>query len=230
MECSKSARNLSAYIDGFGTVDQQREIAQHLRVCSECAQVAEQFRSQRQAMKALPARIPPPLLDTRLRVLASRERQRRQSRLSVAHAFNAWRERTSFSLRNLMRPLALPVAGGIFSAAVLFSTILPDLVWRIQNTTADVPTALLTQAVIKDAAPMGIAEDEIVVDCSVDDHGHMTDYRVIRGKNLLTDEEMRRSLENKLMFTTFTPATQFGQPTAGTVRVFFQTTKVVVRG
>lgn len=229
MECLKSTRDLSVLIDGFETGDQQREMVQHVKTCSKCADAAEQYRALRQAMRTLPARVPSSQLQTELRVLASRERERRLSRISWTHLFDTWRERIALSLQNMMRPLALPVAGGILSAGVLFSAVLPDLFLRIQDITNDVPTALLTQAVIKDVAPMGIAEDEIVVDCSVDDQGHMTDYHVIRGKNLLT-EDTRRSLENKLIFTQFTPATQFGQPTPGKIRVFFRTTRIEVRG
>src|SRR5580700_7101900 len=96
-----------------------------------------------QALHALPARIPPPGLTTSLRVIASRHRQRQSSRSSVT-----WRDRARLFATNLMRPLALPFAGGVFSTVVLFSTYLIPT-YPVRGTGAtDVPTALSTEATV----------------------------------------------------------------------------------
>jgi hypothetical protein len=71
-----------------------------------------------QVLRHLPARTPPSGLRTSLRVLASKERQRLISRQI------SWRDRLNLSITNMMRPLALPLAGGIFSTVALFSICL----------------------------------------------------------------------------------------------------------
>ena len=42
-----------------------------------------------------------------------------------ASPWSRWRDRVELSLRNLMRPLALPAVGGLCSAVFLFSTLVP---------------------------------------------------------------------------------------------------------
>jgi hypothetical protein len=57
-------------------------------------------------LRSLRPRVPPSGLTTSLRVLASRERQRRLGA--------DWPGRLRLFAANLMRPLALPLAGGVF--------------------------------------------------------------------------------------------------------------------
>jgi hypothetical protein len=52
--------------------------------------------------------------------MASRERRRAAERRSVSAFCRAWLDRTRLMAHNLMQPLALPFAGGVFSALVLF--------------------------------------------------------------------------------------------------------------
>src|ERR1700761_681525 len=70
-------------------------------------------------LRNLSRRTPPAELRSALRVLASHERER-VIRASAA-ASPAWVDRLQLFSKNLMRPLALPFAGGTFSAIVAFS-------------------------------------------------------------------------------------------------------------
>ena len=93
-----------------------------------------------EALRALPIRMPPAGLTTSLRVIASRERQRR----AASSGFRGLLGRWELFAKNLMRPLALPLAGGVFSAVGLFSLLIPTYPMRVDNR-FDVPTMLTTQ-------------------------------------------------------------------------------------
>ena len=58
----------------------------------------------------------PDALAERLRVLASHERERLLLRVNLAVRLRNWKERVQLSFDNMMRPLALPFAGGLLSA------------------------------------------------------------------------------------------------------------------
>jgi hypothetical protein len=180
-----------------------------------------------QVLRNLPVRRPPSGLRTSLLVLASAERQRIMERLSKKID---WRDRLHLFATNLARPLALPFAGSIFSAVALFSVCLLPMYPLRGDDTSDVPTGLSTAATIKQTAPLGGSCGEVVVDVMVDELGRMVDYKIVSGFNVLTSAQVRRSLENRLIFTEFRPGTQFGQPTSGKVRLSFRNSEVEVRG
>jgi hypothetical protein len=177
-----------------------------------------------QVLRYLPARTPPPGLRTSLRVLASRERQRLLSK-----QIN-WRDRLHLRVTNLMRPLALPFAGGLFSTVALFSICLVPMYPVRADDSSDIPTGLRTEAFVKSTAPLAGSCGEVVVDVTVDESGRMVDYKVVSGFNVLTSAQIRRSLENRLIFTTFEPGTQFGHATSGTLRLYFRNSEVDVQG
>ena len=175
-------------------------------------------------LRNLPARMPPARLRTSLRVIASQERQRRFSR-----QINSG-DRLSLFFTNLMRPLALPFAGSIFSTVALFSLCLLPMYPLRGDDSADVPTALTTEATVKSTAAIGGGVGEVVVDVIVDGGGRMVDYKIVSGFNVLTTAQVRRNLENQLIFTEFRPGTHFGQPTSGKIRISFRNSEVNVRG
>jgi hypothetical protein len=182
-----------------------------------------------QALRGLPQRVPPAALSTTLRVLASRERQRLLSRRTWSEAFDAWQVRTRLYANNLMRPLALPFAGGVFSAAVLFSLLVSSYPVR-GNNAFDVPTALSTNPLVSRTAPFGNTSGDVVVDVIVDGQGRMIDYAIVGGPEGLQKDALRRSIENTLLFTEFLPATSFGQAVSGKVRLVLHSSQVDVKG
>ena len=179
------------------------------------------------ALKALPRRVPPPGLTTALRVIASRERQRALSHLSFRQTCSNWLDHISLAVNNGMRPFALPFAGGVFAAIVLFSMFVVPTYPLRGNTGFDVPTMLTTEASVKGAAPFGLEGGDLVVDVTLDGQGRMVDYHVVSG--VLT-EPLRHRLENLLLFTEFVPATAFGMPTAAKLRLQLFTSQVDVKG
>jgi hypothetical protein len=180
------------------------------------------------ALRKLPARKPPAALATSLRVLASQERQR--THRSLSEAFSAWTVRTRLWIDNLMRPLAVPFAGGVLSAVALFGIwLVPTYPQPHATKNFDIPTILTTDPTVKRLNSEGLSSsDVIVIDVFVDDSGHMIDYKVVSG--VLTDAALRRRLENILVFTDFVPATEFGRPRAGRTRLSVVSSSIIVKG
>jgi hypothetical protein len=174
-------------------------------------------------------RVPPASFSTSLRVLASRERQRFLSRRTLAQTFSSWQDRARLFANNLMRPLALPFAGGLFSAAVLFSVLVSTYPLR-GNMAFDVPTALSTNPLVSRTAPFGNSSEDVVVDVTVDGNGRMIEYAIVGGPDGIKGAALRRSIENMLLFTEFLPATSFGHPTPGKVRLVLQNSQIEVKG
>ncbi|HZT40482.1 MAG TPA: hypothetical protein VFA28_21510 [Bryobacteraceae bacterium] len=231
MECSRLARGLAVWLDGAGTDGERRNFELHLRECDVCAAGAKEYLRLRRDLRRLPRRAPSPHLRTSLRVIASREQARARNSVTCRQRFKAWREQASFTLGALMRPLALPVAGGLLSAMILFGALMPDFTVELHPVTHDVPTVLFTSASVKDMMPIALDSDtELVVELTVDEQGRMVDYSIVHGQNLLRDERVRRDFENALLAAQFTPATAFGQPTSGKIRVSFRTSTIEVRG
>jgi hypothetical protein len=181
-------------------------------------------------LQSLPAPEMPAGLATSLRVLASRESARRSERRSVSAVLAAWMERARLHFDNLMRPMAVPFAGGVLSALVLFGIWLVPTYPLLAHGSADVPTTLSTEATIRGVLAAGVSSTDVVVDVYLDDQGQMVDYRVVKGAGILTDDAVRRRLENLLLFTDFAPATAFGVPTPSRMRLSVISSRIDVKG
>lgn len=231
MECLNTSRFLSRYVDGATSPVERGHIERHLARCRGCSDKAKELRRMREALVTMPRRSPSEMLQMKLRALASLERARIISRVTFAEKFAKWRERASMTLSHLMRPLMLPVAGGFASACLLFGLLVPDFTIEVHPVNNDVPApALYTQASMSYLMPIPISDAEIELDVHVDDLGRMTEYHVVKGQNLLRDGVLRRRLESTLLIQQFVPATTFGQPTHGRVRVRVVRDEVDVRG
>jgi hypothetical protein len=192
-------------------------------------------------LRSLPPRVPLGEFATSLRVIASRERQRRIERRGLGHMCVSWLDRTRLTLQDILRPLALPAAGGLFSAVVLFSMwVVPTYPLRAKSAN-DIPTNLTTSAsqdfacsycyveAVKGAVAVGLTES-LLVEIDVDDQGRMVDYQVVSGASVLSDPRTRSRLENLLLFTQFAPATSFGMPIAGKARLLLLPSRIDVKG
>jgi hypothetical protein len=184
------------------------------------------------ALSSLPARVPPAGLTVALRVIASREHQRFLERRSWRRMIAAWRERASLNAGEMMRSMVLPLAGGVCTAVVLFSTwLVPTYPLHAVDGGFDVPTMLSTGAsVTTQTGAIGLSrglheaigdtpEGDAVVDVFVDSQGGFVDYAVVSGTEVLRDAGRRHQLENLLLRTQFAPATEFGRPVASRVRL-----------
>jgi hypothetical protein len=186
-------------------------------------------------LRTMPVRVPPSELTIRLRVLASREAQRRRARYSWSAVWRTARENLRLFINNLMRPLAIPTAGGFVSALIMFAILTfgilapglanPPLVARAN----DIPTVLYTEPTVKNFLPIGFEGDgDLVIEITVDENGKMVDYSIPN-----VDEHtrgMHSSIQNQILFTQFTPATKLGQRMGGKVKITFLRSSIDVKG
>ena len=202
-----------------------QELALHLEHCGACNAKAISHRRLRTALRHLPRRIPSRQLTATLMVMASRE-QVRATRQGIT-----WKDRVRMFTRDLMRPFAVPAVGGLASAVVLFSALMPSLAMPMPSVTNDVQLMLVTEASVKNFPPIGMNESELVVDVAIDGAGRMVDYTVVRGAGLLKeDASLKSQLENSLIYTEFVPATRFGGPASGRVRLRIKSSQINIRG
>jgi hypothetical protein len=164
-------------------------------------------------------------LATQLQVLASRERVRQQVYSSWSRILEHWQGRMRLVVDNLMRPLALPFAGGLLSALCMFSMLVPSLQF-FPGPLSTAPTALYTEATVASASPFGVSND-ILVELVINEEGRIVDYTV---RDREVNRELITQLGNMILFTTFNPATSFGQPTAGRLLVSFRRSQINVKG
>jgi hypothetical protein len=231
MECGTVKERVSAYLDDAMSVEERRSLKRHLKVCRQCALESERYSQLREKLRSLPRLTPPADLTTRLRVVASKVRM---ESFGGASPWSRWRDRMELSLRNLMRPLALPAVGGLCSAVFLFSTLVVPMFKSAfaLSASGDIPTMLVTEPMLKYTAPVAFTDGDAVVDLQLDDQGRIIDFTIVSAPGQQS-EKLRHSIENSLLFTEFWPATTFGRGVAGTVRISFRSSRssrIDVRG
>lgn len=221
---------LSAYEDGHVVETERMWVAAHLASCSDCKESYNQLSEMRKAVRGLPARRVPPRLQMSLKAMASRESSRRRRHASLVARFNAWTEDLTMTFQDLMRPLAVPAFGGLVSSIVLFSMMMTNFQGIMKAYPHDVPTVLATEASVISSMDANFPFHDIMLDVYVDEQGRVIDYAFPEGYGAFADGALRRKLENALLFTRFAPATTFGQPTSGWVRVSFRRSEIDVKG
>lgn len=230
MKCQTIADRLSEFLDLRLPEQEHLEVSRHLESCIRCGIQCQEMRRMRMSLRALPVKPVPAYLTTSLRVIASRE----HARASAGNRFQATLrrlcEKGELMVANLMRPLAIPFAGGLCSAMLLFGMLLPTFALRSNSAIADVPITLYRSASVKSSL-FGASIDEVLLDVNIDGQGRVIDYKVVSGQHWMEDHGVRSMIENNLLFVQFTPATTFGRPTYGRVRLSFRPgTHVDVKG
>jgi len=125
------------------------------------------------------------------------------------------------------------MAGGLASAIILFALVAPSFTApaRSKAQVADVPTVLSTVATLRGMGPFAFTGDNITLDVSVDSRGIITGYSSPNGQQeWLNDPEVRRSVENALLFFAISPGTTFGRPVSGTIRIMLTRSLIDVKG
>jgi hypothetical protein len=207
------------------------ELSRHKAGCAACSDFALRSQHQRRALRGLSVRQVPMNLAVNLRVMASKEVARRSSRVNLATRMDMWRGKIGLLLDNLWRPLAIPTAGGIVSACFLFAALMPT--FAVQGpATADVPTAWYQSAEVYGLSPFGCNIDNVTLDVRIDTSGRVVDYTVPTGDKgvWLKNPEMKKAVENSLLFMSFKPASFFGQPASDTIRITLRRSHIEVKG
>ncbi len=164
--------------------------------------------SVRRVLSELPPRAVPAELNARLRVMASHECQRRLRR-------HTWLERFAHRLDLLFRPLAVPAAGGLLSSVLLFSAMVDTLNVR-PYLNQDIPLGLYTQVSVGNISPFAGDGEDVLVEVTIDAQGRVSNYSIPNGK---ISQGQLQQIGNLILFSTFTPATAYGQPVSGKILV-----------
>jgi hypothetical protein len=219
MDCNRVLRFLPAYCDEAVPPELAEDIKLHLTGCQQCGSRSVRYSHIRAALRALPALTPPADLLTSLRLLASHERSRRLAAFGPLPFVRGWFNRMRLWADGMMRPFALPMAGGLISAVALFALLAPGFSPRATPNIADVPTVLSTEATFLRMGPFGLPEELVTVDVHFDARGCFVDYTAPGGQAWVNDPVTKRSVDNAVLFLMITPGTTFGQPASGKIRI-----------
>lgn len=172
----------------------------------------------RALLKALPRRQSPQELKMSLRILSSKESAHRKKWANVPALLVRFKNQFDLWKTNMMRPLALPCAGGLAAAILVFAMFVQIHPVRANSLMDDRPTALYTAPAAKTLAPFEPPTADAEIEVSIDEQGRIAGYNVVEGNPVL-HIEVRRSVERTLLFTEFTPATSFGQAVPSKLRL-----------
>ncbi|HEY2351618.1 MAG TPA: zf-HC2 domain-containing protein [Candidatus Acidoferrum sp.] len=239
MNCSVVRTKLAGYLDdglsGSSRVAERAKIREHLDNCEYCREELQRFRKLAVLLSTLPRQMPPPDLAVRIKIAAARAEASRGWRARAGQI----RNRVEILLDNVFRPLTVPATGGFVSAILVFVLVFQILgpgitVRAVQN---DVPINLMRPAELISLSefPASWAPEHdvelalphgLLLDVTVDAQGGMTGYQILSGPH---SNDMRRQLDQLLLFSRFSPMLSFGRPTAGG-HVILSFSAVHVRG
>ncbi len=214
MTCFQARQKMATLFREQLRADQSAGLRRHLLECSVCYDEYEYEARLNSPLRELPPAEPPAELATAIRLRAFS-----RPRLSL-------RDRWQVQLSNLMRPVALPAAGGLLTALILFGVLIPAVSFRRAAFSHDVPTALSTEPQFKQASLLPVSDD-LLVEAWIDEQGKISSYRVLNSTQGQS-ANLEYQLGNVLLTTVFVPATRFGQPTSG--KVLFSLRRINIRG
>jgi len=223
MTCEKVQKLISPILDRRVGGRERESVLAHLASCGPCAQRLQVLEGLRSDLRRSAAPAIPPYLAQKLRVMALRECARQMAHASGANRLEHWTVRLQLLFENLMRPVALPFAGGLLSALVVFSLIfLPS--FRAGGALGFDPSIELVTPV--DGHVVGnpgetpgeilrgpaLSCDETIVALTIDQSGNVRNWNMVRG-------QMTQDIKNMIVYSHFTPATYFGLPVQSKVQV-----------
>ena len=210
MSCDQVQELISSLLDQIGPPGERQNALAHIESCRECSAHYESMLQMRANLRSMAAPAMPARIRVNLRDLAAQERIRQMSRMSFPERLQNWLSSAQIRLDNMMRPVALPFAGGVLSALLLFGTWIPTITATPRTYGMDVSAPIFTDPSLNlnrsNPVPHG---PNVVVQLIIDERGKVADYVVIQGQD---SEELR----NFILFSNWNPGTFFGKPTWGT--------------
>lgn len=226
MNTTWAKRNLTAYIDGELGPLSSWVMRRHLTYSPELYdeyEGRESVESLSALMRHLAAAQPPAHLGTRIRLAVSRE--------SSPRFWARWR----VHLDNLMRPLAVPAAGGVLAAVMSFLTLMGSVGITPRMFAEDVPLAFFNKAFVampemSVPTPFLVTEETLVL-AFIDGEGAVYDFRVISNDGRRPNAKLAAELASALVTLRFEPAMNFGRAVPGTMLITLRPAdRVEVRG
>ena len=230
MSCENVQERISLLLDCNLPAAEREYVLAHLDACGKCGERFESMQHMRASLRDMARPHVPAALATELRVMASHECARRVARKTLSTRVAHWVTAARLAFDNMMRPFAVPVTGGVMSALVMFSLLVPSLSFP-HNHSYEPPLAVAETDVQwgdPDGKIVGASADharllpgsaviygnEVSLTLLIDERGHVQDYYLYGGE--LTDE-----MKSLILLSQFTPATVSGQPTWGLKQVVF---------
>ncbi|MGA8186137.1 MAG: zf-HC2 domain-containing protein [Terriglobia bacterium] len=212
--CAEIRGHFSDYMDGVCPAETIHSVRYHLAHCSPCTAELERYGALHSELHQLSRQQVPPGLALRLRVQMSQELHRNLS------------QRFRVRLENLYRPVWFPSVAGALVALICIVLMLGAGTPQTSNI-PDVPLDLVTPPRVQLLAPMTFdtGAQPLVLVTYVNAQGRVTRYRIISGQH---SPGLMQRLDQMMYYSTFEPATSFGQPTSGQVVMLFRT--ITVRG
>ena len=222
MKCAVANKLMSCYMDGCVSRRQLAQMNEHVGTCPECTANFASLQRTQSLLASLGRKPAPPELALRVRVALSKE---------MANARRSRWEMLRVRWDNAFNALMVPATAGLVTTIIIFGVLISFLYYPAQVRAAnDVPTVLYTPAQLRSTPfelTMGVTSPEsLVVEAYVGPDGRVQDYRLLSAPE--EAQAILPELKNMLIFTTFQPATAFGQPTSG--RVILTFSKVQVKG
>jgi hypothetical protein len=226
MSCENVQKLISPLLDRRLADSERESVLAHMASCGACAERMQAMENLRSHLRRMPTPAVPDYLANKLRVLASHECARQMRHGIFGGYFARWFDRFELSFNNMMRPLALPAAGGLLSAITVFALIfVPSfstarplgfdpaiesylLVTPVEGTLVGAPGETPGE-ILRGPA---LACDETIVELSIDEAGNVRDWSMVRG-------QMNDEVKNMIIWSQFIPATYFGRPVPGKVQV-----------
>jgi anti-sigma factor (TIGR02949 family) len=231
MSCDNVQERVSSFLDRALPVAERENVLAHIGSCRDCSAYLDAQQEVRTALRGLRQTAVPAELTARLFVAASHDRQRRLTRATVSARLRAIHDRLQLALDNLMRPLALPFAGGLVSSMMIFGLLVPNLTF--QHAFADQTLFTYADGEVVMMAPSGtyssVPESENppriqradlaapetanAVDLVVDSTGRVSSWSLVQG-------ELTPDLVTIILLGKFNPAVNMGVPIQSKVRAF----------
>jgi Putative zinc-finger len=218
MNCYQARRRLAGYLDGGIGVSERASLSVHLDACDSCREDLNDYRLLVTRLANVERVAAPADLALRIRVQASFGRSRW---LPVTRLWS----RALMTFRNILEPLALPAAGGIVTALVIFALLVQNILVGVPVggiVPDDLPLNLVQPAQLESLAPFpvpGIAEtnghlgsDPLLLEATLNANGEVLFYHILSGPD---DAAVRSQIDQVLMFSHFRPQLGFGRPMDG---------------
>jgi len=194
-------------------------VSGHLSQCRECELHSLEDKSLSTGLRHLPRMSVSPLLATRLRIIASKERQTALYRNNFGGRMREFLLRQRLKLDHLLRPIAVPATGGLLASFFCFASIVNALqIDRRDGWSDDIPIGFQSEIAIDELSPFSYGGGGVMVQLSVVSVSLIKNFATPTGTSP-SHEEMQ-AIGNLVLYSTFTPAFRFGRPVASK-RLFY---------
>jgi hypothetical protein len=222
LTCANAKRLSSIYVDGELGAFNRTRVTAHLRRCEACAGYFDQLSTLRSTLRSLPAPLIPPRVTASLKVVASRERRivNHNHGSLLGYRLERWR----FRLNQMMRPMALPVTGGVLSSLVLFGTLILTMGANapvVVAGAADEPVLSYPARIEPYLIPVELRTREVTLTMNLDGMGQLRGYAVADGKASFAGDSSRLQ-STKISLPSLGQALGVARPISGDIQISFQ--------